>query len=122
MRVTRKCGDTFMKTRRLQVRLASFRRGYLRAVPCGALPVGHEIVNVRSKTSPRLDGASLPGALLTDLDSVGRALHGLLLDQKLEIYFNCPNEATSAGALMANIALAAESSPLDVQRVLDALC
>jgi membrane protein DedA with SNARE-associated domain len=56
------------------------------------------IVDVRSKTSRRLDARILPGALLADLDSVDRALHDVPLDQELVIYCNCPNEATSASA------------------------
>src|SRR5579864_1973227 len=56
------------------------------------------IVDVRSKTSRRLDGRILPGALLADLDSVDQVLHDVSLDQELVIYCNCPNEATSASA------------------------
>jgi membrane protein DedA with SNARE-associated domain len=59
------------------------------------------IVDVRSKTSRRLDGRILPGALLADLDSVDEALHDVPLDQELVIYCNCPNEATSASAAKA---------------------
>ena len=59
------------------------------------------IVDVRSKTSRRLDGRILPGALLADLDSVDEDLHDVPLDQELVIYCNCPNEATSAGAARA---------------------
>jgi rhodanese-related sulfurtransferase len=59
------------------------------------------IVDVRSKTSRRLDARILPGALLADLDSVDQALHDVPLDQELVIYCNCPNEATSASAARA---------------------
>jgi len=62
------------------------------------------IVDVRSKTSRRLDGRILPGALLADLDSVDQALHDVPLDQELVIYCNCPNEATSASAARALMA------------------
>jgi membrane protein DedA with SNARE-associated domain len=62
------------------------------------------IVDVRSKTSRRLDGRILPGALLADLDSVDQALHDVPLDQELVIYCNCPNEATSASAAKALMA------------------
>jgi membrane protein DedA with SNARE-associated domain len=62
------------------------------------------IVDVRSKTSRRLDGRILPGALLADLDSVDQTLHDVPLDQELVIYCNCPNEATSASAAKALMA------------------
>jgi len=62
------------------------------------------IVDVRSKTSRRLDGRILPGALLADLDSVDQALHDVPLDRELVIYCNCPNEATSASAARALMA------------------
>ena len=62
------------------------------------------IVDVRSKTSRRLDGRILPGALLADLDSVDQVLHDVSLDQELVIYCNCPNEATSASAARALMA------------------
>ena len=62
------------------------------------------IVDVRSKTSRRLDGRILPGALLADLDSVDEALHDVPLGQELVIYCNCPNEATSASAARALMA------------------
>ena len=62
------------------------------------------IVDVRSKTSRRLGGRILPGALLADLDSVDQALHDVPLDQELVIYCNCPNEATSASAARALMA------------------
>jgi rhodanese-related sulfurtransferase len=62
------------------------------------------IVDVRSKTSRRLDGRILPGALLADLACVDRALQDIPLDQELVIYCNCPNEATSASAAKALMA------------------
>jgi len=72
-----------------------------RAMTDGKAPL---IVDVRSKTSRRLDGRILPGALLADLDSVDQVLHDVSLDQELVIYCNCPNEATSASAARALMA------------------
>ena len=62
------------------------------------------IVDVRSKTSRRLDARILPGALLADLECVDRVLHDVPLDRELVVYCNCPNEATSARAAKALMA------------------
>jgi rhodanese-related sulfurtransferase len=67
----------------------------------GRAPV---VVDVRSKTSRRLDRRIVPGALLLELDHVGHALHDVPLDQELVIYCNCPNEASSAIAAKALMA------------------
>lgn len=67
----------------------------------GRAPV---VVDVRSKTSRRLDRRIVPGALLAELERVGDALHGIPVDQELVIYCDCPNEASSARAAKALIA------------------
>ena len=72
-----------------------------RAMTDGRAPV---VVDVRSKTSRRLDRRIVPGALLLELDHVGHALHDVPLDQELVIYCNCPNEASSASAVKALMA------------------
>jgi membrane protein DedA with SNARE-associated domain/rhodanese-related sulfurtransferase len=72
-----------------------------RAMTDGRAPV---VVDVRSKTSRRLDRRIVPGALLLELDHVGHALHDVPLDQELVIYCNCPNEASSASAAKALMA------------------
>ena len=71
------------------------------AVTKGKAPL---IVDVRSKTSRRLDGRILPGARLADLACIDRALHDVPFDQEMVIDCNCPNEATSATAAKALIA------------------
>lgn len=48
------------------------------------------VVDVRSKTSRRLDPRIVPGALLADFGCVDRALHNVPLDHELVIYCNCP--------------------------------
>lgn len=72
-----------------------------RAMADGRAPM---VVDVRSKTSRRLDARIVPGALLADLDGVDQALHDVPLDQELVIYCNCPNEASSARAAKALMA------------------
>ena len=54
------------------------------------------VIDVRSRTSRRLDPRIVSGALLVDLDGIERSLHGLALDSKVVTYCDCPNEATSA--------------------------
>jgi membrane protein DedA with SNARE-associated domain/rhodanese-related sulfurtransferase len=72
-----------------------------RAMTDGTAPL---VVDIRSRTSRRLDGRVVPGALLVDLDCLGHSLQHVPLDQELVIYSNCPNEATSASAAKALIA------------------
>ena len=66
-----------------------------RAITHGRAPV---VVDVRSRTSRRLDRRMVPGALLLELDRVDEGLYDVPLDQELVIYCNCPNEASSASA------------------------
>lgn len=86
---------------RRQSLLAALRMGRIsveelhRAMAVGKAPL---VVDVRSMASRRRDGRVLPGALLADIDGVGRSLQGIPLDHELVIYCNCPNEASAASA------------------------
>lgn len=54
------------------------------------------LIDVRSKTSRRLDQRIIPGAILGDLDDVAQVVHGMALDSNVVTYCDCPNEASSA--------------------------
>jgi membrane protein DedA with SNARE-associated domain/rhodanese-related sulfurtransferase len=66
-----------------------------RSIMGGQDPV---VVDVRSQAARLLDTRIIPGALLADLESVGRALHDIPSDRELVIYCSCPNEVSAARA------------------------
>lgn len=72
-----------------------------RSMAGGQPPV---VVDVRSKTSRRLDPRIVCGALLAEFDNVEHALRGLAHDAEVVTYCDCPNEASSAQAAKALMA------------------
>jgi membrane protein DedA with SNARE-associated domain/rhodanese-related sulfurtransferase len=72
------------------------------AIAVGKVPV---VVDVRSEASRLLDTRIIPGALLADLEGVGRALHDIPQDRELVIYCTCPNEVSAAKAAKLLMAL-----------------
>ncbi|GAB2535214.1 DedA family protein/thiosulfate sulfurtransferase GlpE [Rhodanobacter koreensis] len=66
-----------------------------RSIMGGQDPV---VVDVRSQAARLLDTRVIPGALLADLESVGKALHDIPSDRELVIYCSCPNEVSAARA------------------------
>lgn len=72
------------------------------AIAGGRSPI---VVDVRSQPARLLDTRIIPGALLADLDSVGRALQDIPPDRELVIYCSCPNEVSAAKAAKLLMAL-----------------
>jgi membrane protein DedA with SNARE-associated domain/rhodanese-related sulfurtransferase len=72
------------------------------AIADGETPI---VVDVRSEASRLLDSRIIPGALLADLEGVGRALQGIPPDRELVIYCSCPNEVSAAKAAKLLMAL-----------------
>lgn len=62
------------------------------------------VVDVRTKTSRRLDPRIVSGAVLADFNDVEQTLHGLSHDADVVTYCDCPNEASSAQAAKALMA------------------
>lgn len=58
------------------------------------------VLDVRSRTQRKLDGRSIPGARLVDLDDVERSLTEIPRDRDIIVYCACPNEATAAKIAM----------------------
>jgi membrane protein DedA with SNARE-associated domain/rhodanese-related sulfurtransferase len=72
------------------------------AIAGGRSPI---VVDVRSQPARLLDSRVIPGALLADLDSVGRTLQDIPPDRELVIYCSCPNEVSAAKAAKLLMAL-----------------
>lgn len=72
------------------------------AIAGGRSPI---VVDVRSQPARLLDSRVIPGALLADLDSVGRSLQDVPPDRELVIYCSCPNEVSAAKAAKLLMAL-----------------
>lgn len=72
------------------------------AIVGGRSPI---VVDIRSQPARLLDSRVIPGALLADLDGIGRSLQDIPPDRELVIYCNCPNEVSAAKAAKLLMAL-----------------